>query len=118
MLRGDPNAHRLTLAIRPSCEPWGVRRPKCVIWNRAKRLLIRLLQKPFHKPIGAATVGEGKMPRQVARRRGKIEALVLLIAAGERGAGEIPGKAKDPDALLGRHALGARQIAVDQRPQV
>src|SRR5262249_58407039 len=55
-----------------------------------RRLLIRLLQKPFHKPIGAATVGEGKMPRQVARRRGEIEALVLLIAAGERGAREIP----------------------------
>ena len=36
--------------------------------HAAKALLIRLLQKPFHKPIGAATVGEGKMPRQVARR--------------------------------------------------
>ena len=53
-----------------------------------------------------------------ARARAEVEALVLLVAAGQRAAGEIPGQAEDADALLGGDALGAGQVAVDQRPQV
>ena len=66
-------------------------------------------------PDGAAAVGELQMPREVARRRGKVKALVLLVAAGQRAACEVPGEAEDENALLCRDALGPGEIAFDQR---
>src|SRR4051812_34780142 len=81
-------------------------------------LLVGLLEKPVNQAVGAAAVGEAEVPRHVARGRREIEALVLLVAAGERASGKIPREAENTDALLGRHALGAGQIAVDQRPQL
>src|SRR5262249_52824259 len=79
---------------------------------------IGFAEKPLDQPVGPAAVGEAEMAREVARRRGEVEALVLLVAAGQARACEVPGQPEDPDALLGGHALGARQIALDQRPQV
>src|SRR5262252_10363595 len=80
--------------------------------------LVRLLQEAVDQAVGAAAIGESEVAGQVARRGGEIEALVLLVAAGERAAGEIPGQPEDADALLGWHSLGAGQVAVDQGPQV
>src|SRR5262245_56789131 len=84
------------------------RRASCTPWP-----LVRLLEEAFDQAVGAAAVGEGQMPGEVARRRGEIEALVLLVAPGQRPAGKVPGQAEDADALLGRHALGTGQVAVD-----
>jgi len=55
--------------------------------------------------------------QQVARGGAHVEALVLFVAAGERGAGEIPGQAEHAGAARGVDARGAVQVAVEQRAQ-
>src|SRR5216684_898391 len=85
---------------------------------RVARDSIRLLEEAIDQAVGAAAVGEGEMAGEIARRGCEVETLVLLVAAGQRAAGEIPRQAEDADALLGRHALGAGQVTIDQRPQL
>src|SRR5436190_21699274 len=91
--------------------------PRARLSHDGKRWSVRFLQEPVDQTVGTAAVGEDEMAREVARRGCEVEALVLFVAAGERTAREIPGQAEDADALVGRHALGAGQVLVDQRPQ-
>src|SRR5262249_2920892 len=95
-----------------------LRPERSVLRQDAPLASIRVLQEALDQPVGAAAVGEGEMAGEVAWRGGEIETLVLLVAAGQRAAGEIPSQPEDADALFRCHALGAGQVAVDQRPQV
>src|SRR4029079_5754779 len=78
---------------------------------------LQLLRKePVEKPVCARAVTADLQPPQGAGERAEIEALVLLVAAAERGGGEVPGQPEDPAALPGIGA-DALQVFLQQRPQ-
>src|SRR3990167_9277600 len=84
---------------------------------RDGRFVEVLQQEAVDQPVGPGAVGGRVRHRQVAADRAQVEALVLLVAAAQRRAGEVPGEAEQPAALLGIDA-DAQQVLVDQWPQL
>ena len=57
-------------------------------------------------------------PRNERAARADVEALVLLAAAAQRAAREVPRQAEDPHAILGADGTGPAQVPVDQGPEL
>ena len=53
-------------------------------------------------------------PQQLAQLSAMGE-VVLLVPPGELRAGHVPGQPEEPDAILGRSAVGAAQVLVELR---
>src|SRR3984893_4655502 len=87
---------QMFVAVLPSLRGLYEGRPECA---RADFQL--LTEEPIEKPVGARAVAVDLQCGQVAADRAEIEALVLLVAAAQRGGGEVPGQPEEPAALLG-----------------
>ncbi len=72
------------------------------------------MQKLIDQTIGALGIREAFVHLPVAGAGRQIEALVLVVSAGERAADEVPGQAEHPHPLFCRHVTGPAQIMVDQ----
>src|SRR5262249_61925174 len=77
----------------------------------------RLGEETVEEMEGAIGRGIDLGPREGAPGGGEIEALVLLVAAGQRAPREIPGEAEDARTLLGADTLGPVEEALDERTQ-
>src|SRR5437870_1748397 len=58
------------------------------------------VEETLEETRAAAAVGQDVGERVVARRRRQVEPLVLLVAAGQGRAGEVPTETEDADALV------------------
>ena len=75
-------------------------------------------EEAFHQRQRALLRRDQVRERAIARRRGEIEALVLLAAAAERRRDVIPCQPEDPDALRGALPTRTLQVLRDQRPEL
>ena len=70
-------------------------------------------QELVHETVGSRRVEEVLVHLAIARAGREVEALVLLVAAGERAADEVPAKPEDAHPLFSADVAGAAEIAVD-----
>src|SRR4030095_16171400 len=81
-------------------------------------LLELFLHEAIYQPARALGRGQRVRAPEGAPARADVEAPVLLAAAAQRAAREVPRQPEDPHAILGADGTGPAQVPVDQGPQL